>query len=67
VATVAAALAGAIRAVWKWRERRRYGPGPPVINLSGQRLTWAQRTGTAPPTGKQPGPRPAAGVAARQM
>jgi hypothetical protein len=42
---IATGCAGALRAVWKWRERRRYGPGDPVIDLSGKRVTWKRRTG----------------------
>jgi len=42
---VATALAGGIKAVLKWRERRRYGPGELVFDLSGKRVTWKRRTG----------------------
>jgi hypothetical protein len=42
---VATALAGGIRAVLKWRERRLYGPGEPVFDLTGKRVTWKRRTG----------------------
>jgi len=39
-AAIGTALAGAIRWVLKWRERRVYGPGEPVFDLSGKRVTW---------------------------
>ena len=51
VATIGTAVAVATKAALKWRERRKYGSGPPVLNLSGRRLTWAERTGMA---GQQP-------------
>jgi hypothetical protein len=47
IATVATAVATAARVAMKWRERRRYGLGPPVYDLTGQRVTWARRTGAA--------------------
>lgn len=43
--TVAGGLVAAARGVLKWRERRKYGPGPPQYDLAGRRVTWARRTG----------------------
>ena len=53
VATTAGVIAGAIRTAMKWRERRRYGPGAPVYDLTGRRVTWARRTGAVHQDGQR--------------
>jgi hypothetical protein len=53
VATVTGASVGVVRAALKWRERRIYGPGEPMFDLAGQRVTWARRTGMAGQSGRR--------------
>ncbi len=45
LATVSGVVVGTGRAAMNWHGRRRYGPGPPVYDLAGRRVTWARRTG----------------------